>query len=104
MDIQRIKTEVEFWTLKPFDVFQHSRKTYMKLPVLNVEVDITDRARTVLEKDGVPTHFTNRICFNEIICRFNAIEVDASGTSYDYANFKHHEMVRPLKSELKIYE
>jgi hypothetical protein len=87
MEIKRIKVEVEFDDIKPFEYFEYKNKLYLKLPELTCTVK----------------QYISPSRIRDVRGDFNTIKVNDFDLA-EYEKFEGSKMVRPLKSELKIYE
>lgn len=84
MLIERVKVEIEFKEVKEFEYFEYNGELYLKLPALTCTV---------------PKYY-GHARFTNVKGDFNSIGM----TKEDYKYFEEDIKVRPLKSELKIYE
>lgn len=87
MEIKRIKVEVEFCEIDVFDAFEYKRRMYLKLPHLNCRVNAYIGNGLTKEVNGT----------------FNAVGL-CGPVIEDYEYFCSDTLVKPLKTELKIYE
>lgn len=88
MEIERIKVEVEFGSLRVFDAFEYNGELYLKIPKMTYTV------ATLVSPYSM--RHTER--------RYNAVKIHKNELLADYAEFTSAQKVRPMKAELKIYE